>query len=105
MNTAETNHTTGNSSSSTAGGSGNSGNSSSGNSGGDGGNGCALNKLIWSHDGRMLYIGDAKGCVHMIGVHESLLKASTAEEQMFELTMMQRTASVVVQEKEMMTSS
>ena len=60
-----------------------------------------MNKLVWSQDGRTLYIGDAKGCVHMIGVHESLLKASTAEEHVFELTM-QRTS---IQEKEMMTSS
>ena len=51
-----------------------------------------MNKLVWSRDGRMLYVGDAKGCVHMIGVHDSMVKASPAEENVFELTLLRTSA-------------
>ena len=49
----------------------------------------ALNKLLWARDGRALYVGDAKGAVHVVGVGEAAVKASAAEESAFEAALLE----------------
>jgi len=55
----------------------------------------ALNKLLWARDGRALYVGDAKGAVHVVGVGEAAVKASAAEESAFEAALPRATAPAV----------
>ena len=35
----------------------------------------ALNKTVWSKDGRTIMVGDAKGSVHLVSVQESSVKS------------------------------
>jgi WD40 repeat protein len=48
----------------------------------------ALNKSVWSRDGRSILVGDAKGTVHMVSVKEAATKWSSAEEARLELTLL-----------------
>ena len=44
----------------------------------------ALNKLLWSNDGKILFIGDAKGCVHSFEVQESITTRFPGDDSKFE---------------------
>jgi hypothetical protein len=47
----------------------------------------ALNKVIWTEDGRKLVVGDSCGVVHMIGVRASVVELKNGEEDNLELTL------------------
>ena len=50
--------------------------------------GMALNKSVWSNNGRMILIGDSKGCVHMVTVQENVTTFSSSDENKFEILLL-----------------
>lgn len=50
--------------------------------------GMALNKSVWSNNGRMILIGDSKGCVHMVTVQENITTFSSSDENKFEILLL-----------------
>jgi len=50
----------------------------------------ALNRAVWSLDGRRIMAGDAKGTVHMVSIAETTAKAKVGDESRFELAILHR---------------
>ena len=46
----------------------------------------ALNKSIWSKDGRSILVGDAKGSVHLVSVQENSVKSRCASDMTVSLS-------------------
>lgn len=47
----------------------------------------AWNRFHWSKDGKIVFLGDAKGCLYSLDVHESLILRQPGDETKFELVM------------------
>ena len=58
--------------------------------GGSSNTSAALNKMIWSNDGKQILIGDAKGSIHSIQVTEAAAKPKPGDEGRFELAILHR---------------
>lgn len=56
--------------------------------------GIALNKSVWSNNGRMILIGDSKGCVHMVTVQENITTFSSSDENKFEILLLGNNVSI-----------
>lgn len=48
----------------------------------------ALNKAVWSRNGRLIVVGDSKGAVHMLHVHESVYSMTAADEGKLEVLLL-----------------
>ena len=54
----------------------------------------ALNKAVWSRNGRLITVGDSKGAVHMLHVHESVYSMTAADEGKLEMLLLGSSANV-----------
>lgn len=48
----------------------------------------ALNKAVWSRNGRLIVVGDSKGAVHMLHVHDSVSSMTAADEGKLEVLLL-----------------